>query len=467
MKSRKMFLVCLVLSLIGHAQAQDATWNDATEDHLWSTSDNWSEFPTLDHWAKIRNGLPGPTIDFEGAVARRVHVGYAEGGALTVDGGTLLVSPDDLLLGKNGGSGILNMVSGSIEIARDFEVGGGNPGIVNMTGGIITVADDFEIPESEGNADSTAEVYLDGGTVIIGGDLHMFEYGLLNITAGTLVLDGNAVSTVQGYVDNGWITPYDANGTLVLDYDPNQGQTTVKAIHKFNPVPADGGLAAPGTIALEWTVEAGTPVDVWIGTDPDWTTWEQIVDKQAVSSASVTVEAKQRYFWVVDTYEAAAEDPNYGPIFSFLADNAAPEVDAGEDVMTWLNNGSVEVVLSGTVDDTDPTTTTWSVVSEPDDPNSPQAAIADPSALETTVTLSTVGEYILQLAADDGEYVGTDTITIMVYRDSCEAAKALPDFEPIPGDINEDCIVDEMDQAIMLENWLQCNALDCPEPEAP
>ncbi|MFB0524419.1 MAG: hypothetical protein ACETVZ_02695, partial [Phycisphaerae bacterium] len=122
-------LICLasfvvVLSLVGDVQAQDATWTDATGDHNWFTPGNWSEFPTDAHWAKIRSGLPGPTIASEGAIARRVHVGYAEGGALTVNGGTLVVGTDDLLLGKNGGSATLNMISGTIDVARDFEVGG-------------------------------------------------------------------------------------------------------------------------------------------------------------------------------------------------------------------------------------------------------------------------------------------------------------------------------------------------------
>jgi hypothetical protein len=121
-------LICLasffvVLSLVGDVQAQDATWTDATGDHNWFTPGNWSEFPTLAHWAKIRNGLPGPTIAGKGAEARRVHIGYSEGGALTVDGGTLVIDPDDLRLGKNGGSGVLNMISGSVSIARDLDVG--------------------------------------------------------------------------------------------------------------------------------------------------------------------------------------------------------------------------------------------------------------------------------------------------------------------------------------------------------
>ena len=41
-----------------------------------------------------------------------------------------------------------------------------------------------------------------------------------------------------------------------------------------------------------------------------------------------------------------------------------------------------------------------------------------------------------------------------MYADSCEAAKALPDYEPLVGDLNGDCKVDDLDQALLLENWL-------------
>ncbi|MHC4487548.1 MAG: hypothetical protein ACYS4T_20510 [Planctomycetota bacterium] len=149
MYTRLIYLIffVLALSLVGNVQAQDATWTDATGDHNWFTPGNWSEFPTPAHWAKIRNGLPGPTIASGSALARRVHVvGYSEGGALTMDGGTLDISADDLLMGKNGNTGTLNMNGGTITVARDLEVAGGNPGFLNMTGGTIIVGDDFEIP---------------------------------------------------------------------------------------------------------------------------------------------------------------------------------------------------------------------------------------------------------------------------------------------------------------------------------
>ncbi|MFH1717080.1 MAG: hypothetical protein ABIF19_06995, partial [Planctomycetota bacterium] len=73
---------------------------------------------------------------------------------------------------------------------------------------------------------------------------------------------------------------------------------------------------------------------------------------------------------------------------------------------------------------------------------------------------SAVGRYVLQLEANDGEYTGSAMVTIDVYADGCEAAKSLPDFELIPGDINEDCIVDELDLAILEAHWLESNALE-------
>jgi hypothetical protein len=115
------------------------------------------------------------------------------------------------------------------------------------------------------------------------------------------------------------------------------------------------------------------------------------------------------------------------------------------------------------VDDTDPTTTLWTVVSEP---NEGTAVIADAAQLDTTVTLTETGTYVLQIEASDGEYSGSNTMTINVFADSCLAAQSLPEFEFIPGDINHDCIVNDLDMEIVQEHWLECNALDCPDPNA-
>ncbi len=447
----------LVLSLVGNVQAQTATWTDAAPgDHLWSTPENWSEFPTPAHWVKVRDGLPGATIANEGAEALKVSIGYEDGSALTVDGGSL-TTVQYLALGRNDGSGTLNMIGGTITIGRDFEVGYGGAGIVNMTGGTIIVARDFMIPENSAN---TAHVNLDGGTIIVNRDLIMGEPGgTMNVAGGTLTINANALSTVQGYIDNGWITAYGGVGTVVLETVDDV--LIVKGLHPRNPVPEDGGSVVPGNITLSWTVDEGTAVDVWFGTWPGLGGAELIVEKQVVTSVGVTVDPKQRYYWAVDTYAPGAEDPNWGQIFDFVVSNKPPAVNAGDDVATWLVDGVMTENLDATVTDDEAYTVQWTVLSEPDDPNSPDAVITDPIAEDTSITLSALGEYVLQLDAFDGEYTGSDTVTINVFSDHCEAAKSLPGWIASPGDINEDCIVNILDIVILLDHWLECTGLDC------
>ena len=460
MYKRLIYLIALVLalSLVGNVQAQTATWMDAG-DHLWSTPANWSEFPTPAHWVKVRYGAPGATIANEGAEALKVSIGYEDGSALTVDGGSL-TTVQYLALGRNGGSGTLNMIGGTITLGRDFEVGYGGAGIVNMTGGTIIVARDFMIPENSAN---TAHVNLDGGTIIVNRDLIMGEPGgTMNVAGGTLTINANALSTVQGYIDNGWITAYGGVGTVVLETVDDV--LIVKGLHPRNPVPEDGGSVVPGNITLSWTVDEGTAVDVWLGTWPGLGGAELIVAKQVVTSVAVTVDPKQRYYWAVDTYAPGAADPNWGQVFDFSVDNQAPIVVAADDVATWLDNGSVEVAIAAAVTDLDPTTALWTVISKP---NEGMAVIANPAQTETTVTLSALGTYVLQLEADDGEYKDADTLTIDVFSDHCEAAKSLPGWIAIPGDINLDCVVDQLDMDILIEQWLECNGLDCPDPNAP
>jgi hypothetical protein len=131
-------------------------------------------------------------------------------------------------------------------------------------------------------------------------------------------------------------------------------------------------------------------------------------------------------------------------------------VEAGADIVTWLQDGSRAGNLDAAVIDEEATTVQWSVVSEP---NEGTAVIEAGNSEDTSITLSAVGEYVLELLATDGEYSGSDTVTINVYNDSCEAAQSLPDYVPIVGDLNGDCVVNEADMALLEENWLKDNSL--------
>jgi hypothetical protein len=448
-KILKIFVLLMVMSLMGISEAAVVSWNGST-DSLWSTPNNWGggSIPTSADTASI-GMVPGPVVANEGVVADIIWVGSGRSAAdLTVDGGTLTTNKWVIVGINTGSNGTINMKSGSFTINSTLLLGDREEGTghVNLDGGILTV--------------NNLEMRRGPDTV-----------GTLDVQAGTLIVNGNAVSTIRGYIDNGWITAYDSNGTLELDYDvTNEGQTTLKAVHTLNPSPRDGGLASSGDTELSWTLpdpyipDQTVFVDVYFTDDFNaiWTFTNpeaiQVVNKQNASSVIVQTQPKKRYYWAVDSYVGDPNDPIIGPIFIFIADNTAPEVNAGSDVVSWLQDGVRTRNLSGSVVDDGAIqsyTVQWTIVSEPDDPNNPDAVITDSTNVNTSVTMSAAGEYVLQLDAFDGEYSGSDTITINVYADSCEATKALPDYEPLVGDLNGDCKVDDLDMALLQENWLK------------
>ena len=463
-------LVCfvLVLSVVGDVQA--AEWTDGGAGHLWSTPQNWDigTLPTRTDRVHIRS-LPGPTVANEGAESNTLPIGSDAGAALTIDGGTLTVYnwvpiPDGV-----GRKGTLNVISGSMTVVGDdIAVGREGEGTLNITGGTITVGN-LRIGD---RAAGTGHVNLDGGTIVINANLRMRiqegSVGTMDVKAGTMIIDGDALSVVQGFIDDGWITAYGGDGEPQLDYNvTNEGQTTLRAIHNLKPNPADSGNTAPGEVELSWILPEpsvpGGPVSVDVYFTDDLAALQmftdpaaiQIVNNQSVTSVVVQTQPKTQYYWAIDTYIGDPNDPFFGPIFSFVADNIPPQVEAGAGVVTWLEGGTTVGNLDATVSDNDAYTVQWTVVSEPDDPDNPDAVIADPSAEDTSITLSAAGEYVLQLEASDGEYAGSDMVTINVYNDGCEAAQSLPDYVPLPGDINGDCIFDQLDLDILNEDWLK------------
>ena len=303
----------------------------------------------------------------------------------------------------------------------------------------------------------------------------------INFQGGTLTFPDTPANqdSFNTAIGAGIVNAYEGYGQVVMDPNETPGVITVRGVHPLNPSPRDGAVVGPGTVELSWMlpdpVVPGQPVLVnvyftddydalWNFTDPAAI---RVVSMQNVSSVVVQAQPKTRYYWAVDTYIGSGSDPVLGPIFTFTADNKPPVVVAAEDVVAWLTDGVAVVNLAGSsvTDDgaISPYTVLWTVVSEPDDPNSPDAVIANPRTKDTSITLSAVGEYVLQLEAFDGEYTGSDTVTINVFSDSCEAAKSLPDYELLPGDLNGDCVVNDLDLVILQDHWLECNALDCTD----
>ncbi len=405
----------LVLGLVGNVSA-DIQFPDTTGDHLWSTPENWATgaLPTLNDGYLRLFTIPGPTIMAgESYIVNGIHLGNDSGGqagGLTVQGGTLEVGT--INCGYKG-TGTINIIDGTLIVTGNLKIAREPAGIghINLNGGTITV-NNFLMREKDGAV----------GTMDVGG--------------GMLTIDGDEILLVQGYIDNGWITTYNGNGTLQLDYNvTNPGLTTLTSIHMLNPNPANRAIVKPGGVEIGWTLPdpcvPGQPVSVDVYFTDDLQLLEQFTDpaaiqvvgKQSVTSVVVQTKPKTRYYWAVDAYVDSASDfPVVGPIFSFMADNAPPKVNAGPDISTFLQDGTRTGSLSPIVTDDgaiQPYTVMWSVVEQPSDadPALPSAVITDPTVEQATVTVSAEGTYVLQLEANDGEYTSSDTMTINVHPD--------------------------------------------------
>ena len=361
-------------------------------------------------------------------------------------GGTINAAGSLIVARKSGAIATLNMHGGTINCddVRIAPQDNDTVGVINLYYGTI-------------NTDAIA-IATEGGS------------GLLNVRAGTLIISGDAKATVEAFIGNGLVAAYGGDGMLHLDYDvTNSGRTTLTATHLLNPNPADGSTGNVGISQLQWTLPgpnvpgAVVTCDVYFGTDLDLLFDSKVVANKTVESVSVTVAPQTVYYWAVDPYDSSvsATEPIYlGPLFKFDTVNlapVAPAVSAGDDIETWLAGGPRVVQLDGIVSDEagGPAIVLWTVIAEPSGLN--PAQISDASVANPTVTLTEPGTYTLQIEAGDSQFTVTDTKQIIVYADACEHASNQEGFEWIPGDINHDCIVDDLDLAILEEHWLQWN----------
>ena len=498
MRTRIVLCICISLLVAGSLHAATRTFTGVV-DQLWSNAGNWDAIPGVNDKARVRSELPC-ILDYDaGVINQYVGEGGTIGHLILVDGANISVRTWNII-GYNGGEPDARH---TIEVLGGVLNGGhpdwpGNNGrlyvgregyarlIIGYTGVVNVLHEAFQVGSGDGG-DGIVEIR--GGELNLnGGDLNpdTGEDQPLIFRAGTnskASMDFSGGVMTQAYSDarlayindsiaDGTITAYGGVGevvAVVVDTDEELGRLEVRGLHPLKPSPSDDGLVTPGAVELSWTLPdpcvPGQPVLVDVYFTDDLTALEyftdpaamQVVNKQSVTSVVVQTQTKTRYYWAVDTYvDNTAEFPVIGPIFSFVVDNLPPEVDAGPDIVTWLQDGLRTGNLDATVIDQDAVTVQWTVVSEP---NEGATVIETATAEDTSITLAALGEYVLQLEAFDGEYTGSDTVTINVYNDSCEAAQSLPDYEPLVGDINGDCKVDDADMALLQENLGKDNSL--------
>ncbi len=235
-----------------------------------------------------------------------------------------------------------------------------------------------------------------------------------------------------------------------------------------NPVPRDGATVVPVTTNLKWnrpseyspakSVLRFRPADT---SDPNWIVVDP-VDDLDLDGDLATIEAavpmvldfNTKYDWKVTSFKL--NDPNEfeGPIWSFTTE-AELRVDAGPSIITWLQDGSVNVDLNGSITYPDTLSSIlWSVV---DKPVTATVDIDDDTSAVTSASLDVTGDYVLKLWAQDDSVPleDEDTIEIHVFADACLAAKANPaGYTPLLHDSTDDCRVDLEDFVQFAADWL-------------
>jgi T5SS/PEP-CTERM-associated repeat protein len=498
MMSKKLIYLALVgmlMGLAGNLRAVLVYWDDGAadpNDHLWSTPANWvgDALPTSADEAYIDKtpALPRTVLDATifsgypgGALVSKVNVGRAAYGELLITGGAKLTATSDLNIGYSGGATGIVTVDGRntlVSIGGGTKVGRSGYGRLEIRGGTVQSIGNIDIPSSASVAGS-GHLQLSGGT-LTGPQLRMREnvlsIGTMDVCAGTLILTGDRTTAVGGFITSGWITAYGGYGTLQMDYNVrNLGKTTLTALSKLNPSPADGAVASnlTGTVPLSWTNldpnHPGAPVtvDVWFGSDPNKTANTKLLTGSPLSTVNATgipvVPFGGPYYWWVDTH-------NGGPkvitaAFSFYVTNdTVPSVVMNTPSMqTWINQ-PVPLNITVTDDGLSPVTFLWAS-SDPNAVFSPSNTVEDP----TVKTNWSSGTFTATVTVRDGNPLGataTASVSINCASSACAAARRSQMGIVIlyPTDIVPDCVHNLQDLAALAQKWLINYALTIPTP---
>jgi hypothetical protein len=332
--------VGFVLGLMGHAFASN-DFNNASGDHLWSNPNNWSMSVVPDdattnpgeavpQWSNDVGMLMDDThcIIDTNASAFHVMVGaYGADNELEITGGTLTIGQWGLDIGRGGNGdmahegsyGKVLMTGGEIitEVINLPEQWAQSPlikGLLWMQGGFIRT-NSLDMG-AEGGQYRQGSLYLDEGTIRVNGEFTMHgDSAWIDFREGTLIVTGDHTDEIQGYIDSGWITAYEGQGSLVLEYSGSEtilSAQSAEALKAMTPRPGNYSTVNSLAVTFSWTpgsqVQRTGGHDVYIGTNLD-----DVSNATRASHANVEyvnvddnsygpfdVEFGRSYFWRVD-----------------------------------------------------------------------------------------------------------------------------------------------------------------------
>jgi hypothetical protein len=359
MPTKKLFsMISLVLltALAASALAVDLNWTNATGDRLWRNPLNWdpNNVPTSIDKAGIRYGVSGPIIDSSTtAVAFQVVVGDWESLSDSIDmtGGSLTTGSWFILGYWWLNNGTFTMSAGTVSVGSNLFVGFMGTGTVNMNGGTLNIEGMFGIGYCDaGPTTGSGYVYLNGGTITAAQFQMRYPpgtFGLLDITGGTLIIDGDKQSDVNDYIANGWITGYGGSGGVAVTYNSSANKTAVTAYldprKARGPIPFNNATDGTPYTDLSWTAGSGAiSHDVYFGT----TNPPAFAGNQTETTFDpCRLELNTLYYWRID--EVNGPNTVTGDVWSFTTVSEFTTVgfldDFNDGVIDsfWINSGTM------------------------------------------------------------------------------------------------------------------------------
>ncbi len=327
MRARWTYLMAfaLVLGAAGSAYAADIPYTDAGADHLWTNPENWQD-----------NDGP-PTASDIGAGFR-----LSDTKVLITDGMEAVCK--GFMLGTYGASNEAEISGGSltcqwIDVGRANAEGG--QGYLLVTGGQITLSSFLRVPTQfnttvDPNKIAVGHVDLFGGIISTNGftmgnrqtaqDSKVGGIGTMEVTGGTLIVNGDMTADIQGWINLGWITAWNDTGQFLLDYDITySGKTTLRArppimVDPYLLYPAENAIDVQPGVILSWSagayVQAQGGHDVYLGTSLDAVETANRTSHPDVEYHNVDVSSigplslafNQTYYWRVDEVNTTHPD---------------------------------------------------------------------------------------------------------------------------------------------------------------
>jgi len=269
---------------------------------------------------------------------------------------------------SKGGEVTMNVYGGTVnagflrvacQVCKDEEPEGA--GSIFVHDGTVNISGDISIPDytdddAEGLLEQTGGkincctlVVKDNGTVnLLGGTLEVTcdgsidcAGGVINITAGSVVLPGNQCDSIPECMGGYWTDIGGGcagfKGEIVCDYDPIEDKSTISSLppndyKAWSPYPADGAVAVSVDVILTWCEgDCLLRNSVYLGTDPvaveNATTANtefkgyrnpgiKWLDPDTAPSNPITLQLWTTYYWRVDEYHKSAGCYTTPPVLS-------------------------------------------------------------------------------------------------------------------------------------------------------